>query len=72
MHIIYYEDCWRKIDVHDLLEAVLTSKVAQMAWFSQDSPVNTWDVGLKAVQHFTTLYNSALWETRPSYLHVLL
>ena len=49
MHILSYEDCWRKIDVHDLLEAVLTSKVAQMACFSQDSHVNTWDMVLKAI-----------------------
>ena len=38
-----------KIDVHDLLEAVLTSKVALMACFSQDSHVNTWDMVLKAI-----------------------
>ena len=49
MHILYYDDWWRKIDVHDLLEAVLTSKVAQMACFSQDSHVNTWDMVLKAI-----------------------
>ena len=49
MHILYYDDWWRKIDVHDLLEAVLTSKVAQMAYLSPDLQVNTWDMVLKAI-----------------------
>ena len=49
IHLIWYYDWWRKIDVHDLLEAVLTSKVAQMACLSPDLQVNTWDMVLKAI-----------------------
>ncbi len=42
MHILYYEDCLTKNDVHDLFEAVLSSKMAQTAFLSPDSYVNNW------------------------------
>ena len=39
MHLPWYHDWWRKIYVHDLLEAVLTSKNAQNGLFE---PKFTW------------------------------
>ena len=49
IHLIWYYDWWRKIDVHDILEAILTSKMAKMACLSPDLQVNTWDMVLKAI-----------------------
>ena len=60
MHLLWYHDWWRKTDVHDLLEAVLTSKVAQMAYLSPNSHVNTWDMVLKAILHLLGLAHTKL------------